>query len=273
MGVIVNGKEIALPGLACISWLTDPKLRLQISDKPDGERDGRPRQAGAWVRALVFHSTRGIPGGSDHRPQVIRPGLGPDTDVGERSIRFWSKPGKQAGAHLIIGFDGVVYCTADLAREATFHVHGAPGINGLSIGIELEQGGAAELYDGQLDAAVLLADALTRLFGIQRQIPKSYRGRPAVRLANGGKDVVGIYGHRDADSNRGAGDPGDAFFAKLAAAGYERFDLDRVEDRTTWATRQRDLDIGDDGIPGAGTVAALRAAGRPSGLWVPRPGD
>ena len=80
-------------------------------------------------------------------------------------------------------------------------------------------------------------------------------------------------------TNRGSGDPGDAVFARLVAAGYEQYDFSIDEDRGVWKQRQEvlntDLGVGltVDGVPGQKTVAALIENGRPTGLWVSRPGD
>jgi hypothetical protein len=129
------------------------------------------------------------------------------------------------------------------------------------------------MYDGQLDAAVQVVDFLTWKFGIQRQVPKAYHKRPAARLLHAGDDFSGVYGHRDADDNRGLGDPGDAVFQKLMAAGYEGWELDAYEDFPIWKDRQTQVGADSDGIPGLGTRDAIIAFGKPSGMWVDRPGD
>jgi hypothetical protein len=119
--------------------------------------------------------------------------------------------------------------------------------------------------------------ALTEALGIQRQIPDAYHGRPLKRLIAGGADVVGIVGHRDVTAYRGAGDPGDAIFERLATAGYEAWDFDARVDLTTWRLRQRKLNadrgagLRVDGVPGPATARALAEAGYPAGLWIRRP--
>lgn len=246
-----------------LSWKEDKRLRLT-------KGDFRARIHGK-VAGIVLHTTRGIPGGKDRRPQDIRPGMGPSTDGGARVNEWWTKDGRDAGTHLVVDFDGVAYCCADLLNEATFH---AGSCNERTIGIEIVQGSAAQLYDGQLDAVVSIVDYLTLHFGIQRQIPAAYRGRPAQRLVDGGKDFIGVWGHRDCSSNRGVGDPGSAIMEKLVAAGYERFDLDAGEDLAAWKQRQAALGCRvQDGIPGHETYGALLRTGRPAGLWVERPTD
>jgi len=269
-GLVVNGQQIVVPGLNVTSWLDDPALRLQIAPRPDGQRDGAPRDPNIWVRSIVVHTTGGIPGGKNLRPQTIKPGLGRGTDAGRREVHWWSSPKQQAGAGLIVDFDAKIYCTADVIREITFH---APPVSGISVGIEIAQGVDGSLYDGQLGAVVVLIDALTRILGIQRQFHWPYHKGPIARLVKGGEDVVGVYGHRDASSSRGLGDPGDAIFGQLRAAGYEAWDFAADADKAAWKPRQAALGQGQDGIPGRLTTRALKAAGKPQGMWVPRPGD
>ncbi|WP_394825044.1 peptidoglycan recognition family protein [Pendulispora albinea] len=213
-GLILDGVAELVPGLECLSWHDDPALRLKIGE------DGARRPPGTWIRALVLHTTRGIPGGTDRRQQKILPGLGPARGTARSVNSWWSTNGKSAGAHLVVDFDGAVACLADLVTEQAYH---ATSVNPHTIGIEIAQGSDAELYEGQLNAVVRLVDWLTERFSIPRQIPDRYRG-PLPVLQHGGRDVVGVYGHRDQSAARGAGDPGDAVFEHLAAAGYERVD-------------------------------------------------
>lgn len=270
MGVIIDGQNEEVPGVAVTSWLVPggpPRLR-----RGEDCRDRFTR----WVRGIVLHTTKGIPGGRDQRPQVIKPGTGPDVGRDFATARFWSGSDKQAGAHLVVDFDGSAVCVADLLTEAAFH---AGEVNEVTIGIEIYQGSDAELYDGQLDAVVRLVDFLTRRFRIQRQVHGPYAGKPVPRIAQGATEVVGVYGHRDVTTNRGKGDPGDAVFQKLAAAGYEVFDFAVDADRAVWRQRQQVLNtqlgtaLTADGVPGQKTVSALLASGRPHGLWIRRPGD
>jgi hypothetical protein len=223
----------------------------------------------------VLHTTRGIPGGDDQRPQVVLPGLH-DGHTAEQVVRTWTLEERNAGAHLVVQQDGKVACCADLKKDAAYHAGYA---NGCSIGIEIVQGPGPELYQGQLDAAVRLVDGLTRIFGIQRQIPDRYLG-PIQRFtrADGLEDVVGVVGHRDLTVRRGAGDPGGAIMNLLGMAGYEpmnfAFPDQNDGDKYLWRRRQREIGMANaDGIPGPVTVKALANSGRPWGMWVPRPGD
>jgi hypothetical protein len=264
-GVVVGGKQEQISGLDVKSWHDVPALRIKIGE------DGRKRKTD-WVRGICLHTTKGIPGGKDRRPQVIKPGVGPNYDAEKRVASYWAKDGRQAGAHFVIDFDGSIACLADLLTETTFH---AGPVNEVSIGIEIYQGRDAEMYEGQLQATVRLVDYLTERFGIQRQFQSKYHGRPIKRLSSGGQDVVGVYGHRDVSNNRGLGDPGDAIFEFLKRAGYMPFDFDKQEDIVYWKDIQALLNrngasLVEDGIPRPGTVAALKKAGHAHGLWKDR---
>jgi hypothetical protein len=272
-GVVIQGAQVEVAGLAVRNWHDDPRLRLRIG-QPNGGNDGRQRRT-RWVRSIILHTTKGIPGGKDHRPQEIRPGRGPGGLHAESVARFWSTSELASGAHLVCDFDGTWVCLADLATECAYH---ATTVNDVSIGIEICQGNAAELYEGQLDSVVAMVDFLTACFGIQRQIPAGYSG-PIPRLESGGDDCVGVFGHRDQTDNRGPGDPGDAAMAWLARAGYERLDFQRGQDLAVWTTRQHDLNrhhgpgLVEDGIPGPDTVARLAQLGYGHGLWTEKSGD
>lgn len=258
MSIIVRGKRIETPGFASVNYEDDPKLALKMPE------DGR-RQLVAKT-GLVLHTTKGVPGGKDRRPQVIRPGLCRDDAFGHNLIDIWSSDGRCAGSHFGIGMNGVVYQFAD-ACSITYH---ATTVNGPTIGVEYHQGSDAELYAGQIAVGVQLSLLLTTLdehgIVIARQIPDKYRG-PLPRLAHGARDFSGVFGHRDQSDNRGLGDPGDAIMDAHARAGFRRFDLRArqgglSEDRKYWSAIQRGLGVAADGIPGPRTAAALRSAGR-----------
>jgi len=270
-GVVINGVPELVAGLRINNWLDAPALRL----RPE---DARPRLT-TWIRQVVLHTTKGIPGGDDQRKQVFREGVGPFMDAAVACNRWWTKDPTPAGAHLVVDHDGQVSCCCDLATEAAQH---AAHANQTSIGIEIFQGRDAEMYLGQLDAVVRLVDFLTRRFRIQRQIPHKYIG-PVHRLESAKEiaDVVGVLGHRDLTKRRGFGDPGDKIINLLGLAGYEPMNFDLREDMAEWRRRQSKLGLPKvDGVPGPSTCDALEAKGRPGdrhgrphGLWVTRPGD
>jgi hypothetical protein len=261
-GLIMDGRVVPVPGRRVVSWKDDPLVRLKMSE------DGRRRSPIAKVRQVIIHTTRGIPGGKDKRAQVIRPGLGPSTWSRLNLAKMWADDDRNSGAHYVVDFDGTIYALADAVTELTYH---ATTANPVSVGIEIKQGGDAELYAEQLEAVADLVDVLTLELGIQRQIPSRYRHRPFERLAEmggGGRDVVGVFGHRDQTARRGAGDPGDEIYAVLARRGYERLDFEAGEDLLRWKERQAILKVPADGVPGPATTAALARRGFKGGLWM-----
>jgi len=266
-GVVIQGAQIKVSGLTVRNWHDDPRLRLRIGQS-NGANDGRERKT-RWVRSIVLHTTKGIPGDKDTRQQTIRPGLGAPGNLAEAVARYWSTSELACGAHLVCDFDGTWVCLADLATECAYH---ATTINDVSIGIEICQGHDAEMYEGQLASVVTMVDFLTAHFSIQRQIPNLYLG-PIPRLEDGGADCVGVFGHRDQTDNRGPGDPGDAIMSRLADAGYERLDFRTGQDLKVWRERQElvsrrlDVPLDLDGISGPDTVARLEQLGYPDGLW------
>jgi hypothetical protein len=272
-GLIIDGAEVEVPGLAVSNWNDNPRFRLRIG-QPNGANDGRKRKT-RWVRQIILHTTKGIPGGKDRRPQKVLPGVGPVGTQAECVARWWSVSELCSGAHMVCDFDGSWLCLADLAAECAYH---ATTVNDVSIGIEICQGRDAEMYEGQLDSVVAMVDFLTARFGIQRQIPHAYTG-PIPRLEEGGANCVGVFGHRDQTDNRGPGDPGDAIMERLAAAGYERLDFRAGADLEVWAARQQALSLRQgaplsvDGVAGPATVARLAQSGRTHGLWVSRDGQ
>lgn len=263
-GLVLGGAPEGVPGLVVGSWLDDARLRITAPDAVP-RRDRR-----RWIRAIVLHTTKGI------SPQRVAPGRGPNTSVAQRIARLWTLDPKATGAHISVDWDGSVCCHADILEEATMHAGPtAPGsVNQISVGVEIYQNGKGLLYAAQIEAVVTLLDWLTARLGVQRQMPRVSDDGVLMRCSRGGDDVVGIYGHRHVTDRRGPGDPGDAVFEALVAAGYETFDLNMRDDRRCWAERQRALKIKQpDGIPGPRTRQLLRAGGKPVGLWVSRPVD
>lgn len=215
-GLVINGKAEPVSGLVIQNYLDNHLLRLS-------SEDFRLRQRREVVSAIVLHTTKGIPGGNDLRPQIIKEGVGPSSRAGEHVVGCWTLDRKTAaGAHLVVDYDGRIYCCADLALEAAYHAGLA---NGASIGIEMMQGMDACLYEGQLDATVALVEFLCLRFGIAHKIPKAYEGRPVPALTGRLDGISGVFGHRDLTSNRGRGDPGDAVMNRLASAGFQLVDF------------------------------------------------
>lgn len=258
-GLVVNGKEVLVEGLNIINFKDDPRLVR-------GPEDGAARDTN-WVRQVIIHTTRGIPGGGNNTPQSVNPGSGPDLGKEFDVNNYWTTSDAQSGAHLIIDTDGSIGCIADLQTEKMYHA-GDRGVNRTSIGIEIYQMGDGSIYESSLIACVKLCNALAELFGIQKQIHWPYKKGPVFRLDAGGSDCVGFFGHRDVSNNRGAGDPGDIIMEMLMADGYEFFDFSESEDIDIWKDRQEQLGLLADGIPGPKTVEMLKSAGFEDGLWV-----
>jgi hypothetical protein len=260
--LIAGGVPYAAPGLTVTTWLDSPDLWSEACSRPS------PR-GGKTVRAVIWHSSRGLPA-DDRGPIALSPGAGPGHDPRSCSYEVWAPDSRCPGAHVVVDHDGQAYQLADLEDTATAW---CPGWRGQAVNAALYQGPTGQLYEAQLGAAVVLTDCLTRILGIQRQIPHRYLG-PMPRLLEACSDVVGVFGHRDAAKNRGPGDPGSPLFYRLGRAGYEPVDFSLRGDRTIWVGRQRRYGITpDDGVAGRSTVECLRAAGIPHGVWVRRPGD
>ena len=260
MSFSIKGVELQPENFVVQNYLQEPKFQLR-------ESDGRPRP-NTWVRGIVLHTTKGIPGGKDKRPQVIKPGIGPNHERDEKVAIMWSLDKRKAGAHIIVDSDGSMVQTCDLQDTAAFH---AGNVNNVTIGIEIYQEGDAGLYEEQLKQVVRLVDFLTCIFSIQRQIHYPYKRRAIKRGLQRGLDMVGVYGHRDCSNNRGPGDPGDTIFEYLMDAGYEKFDFDKNEDKKVWMKRQKEYNLIEDGFPGPATAAALNELGYKHGLWIERP--
>lgn len=266
-GVIVNGLQLAVPGLRVVNYRDEPAIRLKIGE--DGT--ARPR---VLIDYVVLHTTLGAPDNTFKHSQQVIEGAGPATDVGKQLAQMWGTDGRCAGSHLAIGFDGTVYCLCDLLLEESFH---ATTVNLHSVGIEYQQGRQSELYSVQLEAGRRLVDWLTLYFEIPRMIPLGYKGIPIPQLAVGGHGYRGVFGHRDQSIQRGAGDPGDFVMQSLR---YRAIDVAGGAYVTYWQAVQRWLGFSGtdvDGDPGPHTFRALRARGfaggqislPPAGLRLP----
>src|SRR4030042_3015787 len=106
-GLIINQKEVAVPGLEIINYYDERKLKLI----PGGDMRERHTR---WIRSICWHNTKNI-------PTILKPGKGPHTDLEHRITNWWSKDAKHAGAHLCVDWDGTVGCLADLLLDATYH--------------------------------------------------------------------------------------------------------------------------------------------------------
>lgn len=260
-GLVINDVEVFVPSVPILNWKDDPSLKRS-------HEDGRSRDG--WVRSIILHTTKGIPGGSNKTAQTIRPGAEENHDRDRSVAKYWSTSSQQSGAHIVVDTDGSAICIADLAKETMYH---ATVVNNVSIGIEMYQLSDGSIYEATLKSTVAIVETLCRSFGIQRQFHYPYKGGPVPRLAAGGKDCVGVFGHRDVTTNRGAGDPGDFVFDLLRESGFEPFDFAIDADLQTWRMRQRDLvfkgydGLSIDGIPGPRTTSSAREEGFADGMW------
>jgi hypothetical protein len=254
-GLLIAGVIVPVEGLEIDNPSTASWCRLH-------PRDYQTRRS-SWIRQVILHTTKGM------WPQPILPGRGPSGRP-KRVADYWydDPDGKrQSAAQIVVGSDGKVACLADLARIAAYH---ATASNDWSVGVEIYQELGGGIYEAALASAVRLVDALCEHLEIPRQIPTSYHGGPLERMAHGGKDCVGVLGHRDNTTRRGRGDPGDEIFARLEAAGYERLDFAAGKDLEVWRWRQRRLNamaeqLTVDGLAGPSTMAALRRRGMRDG--------
>lgn len=261
--IVVDGRRIDIPGVVSTCWDDDPSLAVT-------SHGGKPRKT-KWIRAVVIHTTKGIPGGKIRKPQYLLPGAGSPGMAAEANARYWRtlKDDDYAGAHLLIDYDGSVVNTADLYRMLTYH---ATSVNEVAVGIEIVQRNDAGMYTVQKETLVKVCRFLAETFGIQEQVQWPYHGssRPVPRLVAGAKDVVGFFGHRDQTSNRGPGDPGDIMIQALLDDGFEAVDFATDQDKERWKERQRQLGMPEpacDGVPGPKTVEILKEKGHPHGLW------
>lgn len=255
-GMIIGGEEVSVPGLdeEVINYKDEPKIKLKMGE------DMRMRKT-RWIRVVTAHNTKNI-------ATKVKPGKGPETRLEERIARLWAHDKRHAGAHISIDWDGTVGCLCDLLLHAAYH---AGRLNEVSIGFELYEDSKGNLYEHQLDVAVIVTNFLTEYFQIQRQCPASIDNAEIKRLAAGGRDIVGVFGHCHAYKGK-PNDPGVHYFEWLEKAGYTIFNFRVQEDIHVWKNRQQKLGFEGpdmDGIPGPMTIDALQAAGYAGGLWRP----
>jgi hypothetical protein len=271
MPIVINGQRIVIPDVESGCYLDNPKYTF--TDKKDfGIRASK-------VQSICIHTRMGI------WPQTFTD-VGKDRDWDEIGVKNASNDDRIASWHISVDADGSYVSHLDAVKHKAYH---CGQCNDTSIGIELYQDSLGGISLPTLATGVKLVDTLTRQLGIQRQYatermisPRFARGTKGKDAAadraylpggKSGADFVGVFGHRNATTNRGKGDPGDKIFEMLAAAGYEGFEVDKNQDLEAWKARQVALGIQATGVAGMETVTALKAAGKPHGLWVARPGD
>lgn len=267
-GLLVAGRIHSVAGLRVLAPASvggEPWCRLDAGDYAT--------RSTTWIRQIILHTTGGL------WPQYVRPGAGHPGHA-RQVADMWSGADRGDGgaahsaAQLVVDFDGSVACLADLAYAAAYH---AEGSNHYSVGVEMCTMPDGSIYEATLTATARLMDALCwPLLPVPRQYPRGpYLNRPLVRMETGsgktrrqlgGPGVVGVLGHRDNTSERGPGDPGDAIWRELAAAGFEGLDYSTDQDLSVARDRQRTLvglgaRISVDGLVGPSSLAAAADAG------------
>lgn len=252
--LLVNGALVTVPGVTVIGAHDADWAHLSPGDFC--WRSTRPHQ-------IILHKTIA------DDPEHVIAGNGPPGGA-ERDARFWEADPAHSGAQLVTGHDGIVGCLCDVVKCQAYH---ATVSNPYSIGIETCELVGGGVYEAALDATVAVTLALAESLGIQLQVPsRVYNGHPIARMNDGGRDMIGVFGHRDNTEQRGRWDPGEELFRRLRARGAEAFDFDGLEDIKVWKQRQADLvarghQLDVDGIPGPATAAALKAEGYRGGVF------
>lgn len=295
-GIIINRKPFVVPGRAIRNYIDLVALMLKLPE------DGAPRALGSWpIRAGVGHTTKGI------WPQPLLDGRGPPVDDAAKVNRYWTSNNEAGGSQFVVDRDTDIASMCDCYRTAAYH---AGPVNQVTYGVEVFQEQVyvdgvktGPLYVEELEAATYLDDVMSWAFQIERQIQYPYVGR-IPRLAEGGKDAAGFYGHRDCCglkngyATRGRGDPGDHWYEfhlkpihvvadpdigrpEANYLGYEPVNYLVRSDIALWKPRQQEMNdkfgagLKVDGIPGPATVAAIQKfyPDKPRGLWIVRPVD
>jgi hypothetical protein len=245
--LIIDRKPVPTNGYVSLNWNDDSAFRMNIP------QDGAPR-GNQRVNMVGIHTTEG-------KRAVFRPGRKAHHNGAQQYIKSWQRSAREAAAHMLIGWDAIVYQIADLQTEMAYHIG---GLNRVSIGIEIVQIENI-IYLDQLVTLVQLCKDLSEYCGIQPMIHLPYKGGPVARIREG--KFFGFFGHRDQTDDRGYGDPNDEPLIYLRDAGFEAFDVSKGEDVTAWKQRQTALGVTPDGVPGRGTFEALKAAGYKKGIW------
>lgn len=210
--VIIAGGLTPVEAPEVITYLSDPHVAPRVTD-------GKAR-ARETVTGIVLHTSRGVRG-------HVRPGALPSKRA-ELLALYQARTTRDVSWHFTVDTDGTVIQQADAALWMCWHASHA---NGWSVGIEcVQQPDSGDLYEVQIKALVAVVEALCAALGIPRRTPVGPDGRPWPGLiaehreaSEGGRQqpFAGVLGHRALTSNRGPGDPGDAVFEALLAAGFE----------------------------------------------------
>lgn len=270
-GFLIDDARYAVPGIEVVTWADSPEAAVFAMR----DEDGCPRPSKAEIRLIVLHTTTG------RMPQKLKPGRGPVGDLAERNARYWATSARQASAHLVLDLDGSWVQIADLLQTTTYHAGSGvnPGVNTVSIGIEIAIPHDGTLYEAQMESLVTALDAFTRHPKVR--VPRQFHegAWPVPEIAS---RFRGIIAHRDV-GNRGEGDCGPTPYTYLRAAGYDACDVLKDAHLALWQNRQKWLNeraaaeglptLTVDGDPGPRTWGLARRFKPPHGQWVSRPGD
>lgn len=265
--LIINGARVPTP-FPCLNWENAPD-KVKKHTKVN-KRIGR-------CNLIVMHTIHGEPG-------RLVPGSKPSAlDIGVAHSHFVSS--RPASTDAYVDTDGSVVWANDPALTMTW---GAPGVNMTGMHIEMCTDLDSTLYQATVDTAGVLVEILCRALGIQMQTPWDFvKDEPhAGRIhrcddGTGAKNIVGVIGHRNVwgfnhahvlTNERSFWDPGSFIFKHLVDKHrFEKFDFEAGTDTAEWVKRQLGLGFSAadaDGLPMSHTVAALKAAGYPNGIWV-----
>lgn len=210
VGLIIDGARVPVPGVRVCTWRDDPKRAPRVTD--GATRTVKPV-------AIVLHTSRGVRG-------VVRDGARASTRA-ETLALYQTRTAREVSWCATVDTDGDVLQQCDAATWTCWHAGHA---NRWTVGIEMVQHpDTGDLWRAQVDATVAVVRVLCDTLGIPRRVPVGADGRPVVGVvpswqsaAKGGAATrwPGVIGHRHLTTDRGPGDPGDAIFEALLAAGF-----------------------------------------------------